>query len=69
MVNMCLQALTGILMLCIWAYGPPVKQALRIHGKHYVLADYFASGTMIDIEMKKFSPLKIILDYSEGGCM
>ncbi len=41
----------------IW---PPVEQALRIHGKRYVLADYFASGTMIDIEMKKFSPLKII---------
>lgn len=39
---------------------PPVKQALQIHGKRYVLADYFASGTMLDIEITEISPLNII---------
>lgn len=47
----------GVVHMGVW---PPVKQALRIHGKRYVLADYFASGTMLDIEITETSPLKII---------
>jgi hypothetical protein len=48
-------------------FMPLAKQALLYHGKKYAFEDFFQPGALLQIDVQKYSPLKIVWLMREGG--
>lgn len=46
------------------AYIPLAKQALICHSKYYDFKDYFSPGTMLEIKVEHYSPVRLIWQIS-----